>query len=62
VPLIESGIQIHTLVPKNFVSIDIYCCREFDSAKLVAFARQTFNPREVEMNQMLRGLKYHEVV
>lgn len=62
VPLIESGIQIHTLVPKNFVSIDIYCCGEFDIARLIALAEVTFHPREVEMNQMPRGLKYHEVV
>lgn len=61
VPLIESGIQIHTLTPKNFISIDVYCCHEFDAEKVVAFARATFSPREVEMNQVARGLKYNEV-
>src|SRR3989338_5727234 len=30
VPLIESSIVIHTLTPKNFISIDVYCCRNFD--------------------------------
>lgn len=62
VPLIESGIQIHTLVPKNFVSIDIYCCHHFDERQVEAFARNTFHPREVEMNQIARGIKYNAVV
>lgn len=61
VPLIESGIQIHTLIPKNFISIDIYCCRKFHSGKVLKFARSIFHPREVEMKKIARGLKYHEV-
>jgi S-adenosylmethionine/arginine decarboxylase-like enzyme len=59
VPLIESGIQIHTLIPKNFISIDIYCCREFDRDQVVAFARKTFHPAEIESMKLLRGVKYH---
>lgn len=61
VPLIESGIQIHTLTPKNFISVDIYCCREFDKDRVVSVARKFFSPREIEMTQIARGLKYHEV-
>jgi S-adenosylmethionine/arginine decarboxylase-like enzyme len=62
VPLIESGIQIHTLIPKNFISIDVYCCRNFHSGKILKFARNVFHPQEVEMKKIARGLKYHEVV
>lgn len=62
VPLIESGIQIHTLSPKNFISIDIYCCREFASEHVTGIAQEFFAPRKVEMNRIARGLKYHEVV
>lgn len=61
VPLIESGIQIHTLTPKNFVSIDIYCCHHFDSAGITELAKRFFAPREVEMNEIVRGMKYNEV-
>lgn len=61
VPLIESGIQIHTLSPKHFVSIDIYCCHEFDKEHIVELARGYFTPAEVEMNQIPRGLKYNDV-
>lgn len=62
VPLIESGIQIHTLTPKNFISIDIYCCHEFDAGKVLAFSERWFSPREYEMNQIPRGTRYHDVV
>lgn len=62
VGLIESGIQIHTLTARNFISIDIYCCHEFDSEHVVSVASDFFGPKAVEMNQLARGLKYHEVV
>jgi len=60
VPLIESGIQIHTLIPKNFISVDIYCCHEFETGKVIALAKQLFEPKAIEMNQVPRGLKYHD--
>lgn len=62
VPLIESGIQIHTLIPKNFISIDIYCCHEFDAEQVVSVANDFFAPKAVERNQVARGLRYHDVV
>lgn len=61
VPLIESGIQIHTLSPRHFVSIDIYCCHHFESAHIVELAQSYFAPKEHEMNEMPRGLKYNSV-
>jgi S-adenosylmethionine/arginine decarboxylase-like enzyme len=62
VPLIESGIQIHTLTPKNFISIDVYCCRKFSTEKIVGVAHDFFEQQAVEMNSLLRGLKYNEVI
>lgn len=59
VPLIESGVQIHTLVPKNFISIDVYSCRKFEIDNLKKFVEKYFHPREVEMNFIERGLKYN---
>lgn len=61
VPLIESGIQIHTLLVRNFVSIDIYCCHRFSGEDALALAAQYFSPRETEINEMPRGMKYNEV-
>ena len=60
VPLIESGIQIHTLSPKNFVSLDVYSCGEFDEKKVEAFAREHFKPKSIEKKFVLRGEEYHK--
>lgn len=61
--MIESGIQIHTLTPRSFISIDIYCCRDFTSDGVTEFVRDYFGGcREIEMNRILRGMKYNEVV
>ncbi len=61
VPLIESGIQIHTLIPKNFISVDVYSCREFSTDEIAEFAKGYFACEEVEMNFVLRGLKYNQI-
>jgi S-adenosylmethionine decarboxylase len=57
-PLIESGIQIHTLEPARFVSLDVYSCRLFDKAVVLAFAREVFTPADMEYEFVLRGKKY----
>ncbi len=57
VPLIESSIVIHTLTLKGFITVDIYCCRDFDHQKADAFCRNFFNPKLVEMQYVARGLK-----
>ncbi|MGD0410144.1 MAG: S-adenosylmethionine decarboxylase [Verrucomicrobiota bacterium] len=59
VPLIESGIQIHTLSAKNFISIDIYSCGPFRTERLAEFVRAFFQPDEVETNLIPRGKKYY---
>ena len=60
IPLVESGIQIHTLSPKEFISIDIYSCRQFDIAPLKAFVRSTFAPKKMDEQFLERGLDYHK--
>jgi S-adenosylmethionine decarboxylase len=59
VPLIESGIQIHTLSPKKFISIDVYSCRKFETADITDFVRGYFVPEKVEMNFIERGVNYN---
>ena len=61
VPLIESGIQIHTLTPKNFISIDVYSCRKFIPNDIENFAKNYFGCKEVEMNYIERGVKYNDI-
>jgi S-adenosylmethionine decarboxylase len=57
-PLIESGIQIHTIEPARFVSLDVYSCRLFDTAVVLAFAREVFKPADMEHQFVHRGKKY----
>jgi S-adenosylmethionine/arginine decarboxylase-like enzyme len=58
VPLIESSIVIHTLSPKNFITIDIYCCHEFNAEKAKDFVHSFFYPEFVEANLIKRGNHY----
>ena len=58
VPIVESGISIHTLTQSCFVSIDVYSCREFDNDRVAAFAKTFFGPSQIEITYLLRGRHY----
>lgn len=58
VPLIESSIVIHTLTPKNFISIDIYCCRYFDIQKAKEMCMRFFGPKRIDDQFIERGMDY----
>jgi S-adenosylmethionine/arginine decarboxylase-like enzyme len=60
VPLIESSIVIHTLTPKDFITVDIYCCRTFDRKKAEDFCRRFFGPKKVQAQFVERGLNYYQ--
>ncbi len=62
IPLIQSGIQIHTLAPKNFISIDVYSCGKFSAGNIEEFVKNYFDCKEVEKNYIERGVKYHQTV
>jgi len=59
-PLVESSVVIHTLSVKNFISIDIYCCREFDIDKAKAFVCKFFAPKRLDAQFVLRGVDYYK--
>lgn len=59
-PLVESSVVIHTLTPKNFISIDIYCCKEFDVEKAKLFVRKFFSPKRMDEQFLLRGIDYYK--
>ena len=61
VPLIESSIVIHTLTPKDFISIDIYCCRAFDIKKAQEVCYRYFSPKTIDAQHLERGLKYYQI-
>jgi len=59
-PLVESSVVIHTLTPKNYISIDIYCCKEFDIEKAKTFSRNFFSPKRMDDQFILRGTDYYK--
>lgn len=60
IPLVESGIQIHTLSPKEFISIDIYSCRKFDIEPVKTFVRAYFRPKRMDEQFLERGVDYYK--
>lgn len=59
-PLVESSVVIHTLTPKNFISVDIYCCKKFDIEKAKSFVNAFFSPKRVDAQFVLRGTDYYK--
>lgn len=60
VPLVESSVVIHTLSPKNFISIDVYCCRYFDKRKASDSCKRYFSPGKIETQFLHRGVHYYD--
>lgn len=61
VPLVESGIQVHTLTVKNFITLDIYSCREFDRRLVGGWVKRWFGASDAETHFILRGTKYSKI-
>lgn len=59
VPLIESGISIHTLIVKEFVSIDIYTCGDLDIEKTIKWLCNLLNTQSYENQHLIRGVNYY---
>jgi S-adenosylmethionine decarboxylase len=60
VPIIESGIQIHTSANNKFISIDVYSCRPFDEADVVEFVKKWFEPKHIDTHFFYRGMDYRK--
>lgn len=61
VALVESGIQIHTLIPKKFITIDLYSCRKFDPRLVINITKKIFrvkNSQKIEFKFLKRGINY----
>lgn len=65
IPLIESGIQFHSISAKKFLSIDIYSCKEFNPQPTAEWVwnfyrpKSVFNAEDIDIQFIPRGLKYH---
>lgn len=58
VPLIESGIQIHSIEPTHFITLDLYSCKEFDPQIVIEYARECFGFTSHEDHFFTRGKEY----
>jgi S-adenosylmethionine/arginine decarboxylase-like enzyme len=61
VPLIESGIQIHSMEPKRFITLDVYSCNKFDKDIILNYARECFGFEWHEEQFFVRGTKYGDI-
>ena len=58
----ESHISIHTFPKRQFVSVDVYTCKNgMDNDYIVSYFKEKFALSEVETHFILRGTKYPEV-
>jgi len=57
VPLIESSVVIHTMVPDRFITVDIYSCQRFDYEDAAAFTEKFFKPKSIDRQHVVRGQK-----
>jgi S-adenosylmethionine decarboxylase len=60
VPLIESGISIHTLTLKRFVTIDVYTCGHLDVDRAVGYLMELLHAERYEHHHLVRGTRYHD--
>jgi S-adenosylmethionine decarboxylase len=54
-PIIESGIQIHSSANNRFISIDVYSCKAFDESAVIHFVKNWFKPMHIETCFLNRG-------
>jgi S-adenosylmethionine decarboxylase len=61
VVIAESHISIHTFPRREFVSADVYTCRNgLDSELIQRLFKDKFKLQEIETNFIIRGTKYPE--
>jgi S-adenosylmethionine decarboxylase len=54
----ESHISIHTFPEKQFVTLDIFSCRDFGIEAAIEFFSQAFHPTHYDQQLVLRGKEF----
>ena len=62
VMIAESHISIHTFPEKDYVFVDVFCCRSFDVEKVTKFFTDAFGAKEVCKKEVKRGLDFPRVI
>lgn len=58
VMIVESHISMHTYSKKDFLSLDVYSCKDFDYQKVVDHIKQVYEFKEMELNVIVRGKRF----
>jgi S-adenosylmethionine decarboxylase len=58
VMIAESHIAIHTFPRKRFISVDVFSCKEFDTARAVAHLVRAFDIRRYDTHLINRGKEF----
>jgi len=54
----ESHISVHTFPEKQYFSIDIFSCKEFDQDKALEFIKEFFKTDRLEVQRTSRGSEF----
>lgn len=54
----ESHISIHTFPEKEYFSLDVFSCKEFDVDQVTQEILSTFQPKRYEINTLQRGREF----
>lgn len=54
----ESHISIHSFPDKQFVTLDIFSCRDFDVEQAIAYFCSVFKPTSYEKQVLMRGREF----
>lgn len=54
----ESHISIHTFPDKQFVTLDIFSCREFDVEAAIRYFCEIFEPERFDHQVLMRGREF----
>ena len=54
----ESHISVHTFPSKQYVTLDIFSCKSFDSGRATDFVKELFDLSKIEINLLDRGLEF----
>lgn len=58
VMIAESHISLHTFPEKDYVFIDIFSCKPFDTDKALTFFKERFGIKKMTVNIVERGLDF----
>ena len=56
----ESHLSIHTFPRRNYINIDIFSCKSFDSERVLQDVKKIFALRQVKSWIVNRGLEYYD--